>query len=72
MITIQSVCQWLAILLVILQFTCNVKADFKTAESRTANDGLSSFAGSVSLLLVSMAVLYGAGAFTVLFGDRSF
>ena len=72
MITIQCACQWLSIALVLMQFASNVHKDFKTAESRTANEGMSGFVGSVSFLLISMAILYGAGAFTVLFGDRSY
>ncbi|CAB4191669.1 hypothetical protein UFOVP1229_80 [uncultured Caudovirales phage] len=72
MITIQCVCQWLVVGLLLFTFSGTTAKDFKTAATKGYNAGISEFCFSVAGSLVVWILLYGAGTFSVLFGDRSF
>jgi len=58
--------------LLLLDFSKNTTTDFKTAEQKGSEAGMSEFCLTVLAAIAVAIVFYGAGAFTVLFGDRSF
>jgi hypothetical protein len=67
---IQFICQWITVVYMVLVFCVSVTKDMKTAEKEGAASGLLSLVIGLVVYGCITATLYGAGAFSVLWGTQ--